>query len=354
MAALGMDNLSALLKWSIENGHAEPHAGADGGAPAAQEITEERREFLMAAYNEYLVNHVDVLEEVTKRMQGLDTDGNKIPDAELVTIQEEALENMLTIVDSIDFARDFTAIGGLDPLLSLLESPHPSLRRGSAEVVATVVHNNPATQQLLLDHNVLPRLIAIVQDDADASVRSKALFAISSQVRNHAPSLAQFLHLDGCSVLSGVLRRHPAASEAKEVRRVLSLLPAIIAEIPDFVSTAREAGMLSLVAPRCLAAGVGDTLVVGAGDTKSDHAAQGYCFSYVREFAQTALVSLLEGADESRVRLLAEQPDFPRSVVEYMVVLGGYSGEDAETAGEETVRLRQLLGLLKSGGAKGQ
>ena len=37
-----------------------------------------------------------------------------------------------------------------------------------------------------------------------------------------------------------------------------------------------------------------------------------------------------------------------------VVVLGGYSGEDAETAGEETARLRQLLGLLKSGGAKGQ
>ena len=341
-----MGNLSQLLKWSIEQG-----SSGEVGQGVSQ-LTEERRKFFMEAYNEYVQSHVDVLAEVTKRMQGVDSDGNPIAEDELVEIQEEALEAMLTIVDNIDFARDFTVIGGLEPLLGLLASPHASLRRKSAEVVATVVHNNPPSQQLLLDNDIIPRLLSILRQDGDASVRSKVLLAISSQIRNHDASMDAFLSSNGFEALCAVLGRHGYDSEIKEVRRVLFLIPAIIAERPEIMNDEQSRNIIGLVAPRCVSAGLSDEFIAQGGDSKNSNGdgQVEYNFSQVREFAQMALVSLLRASTENNLAggVLAQFPQLPRQVVQLLVSLGRVTGDDAETAAEESGRLRELLSLFKA------
>ena len=66
-------------------------------------------------------------------------------------------------------------IGGLVPLLSYLKNPHASLRARAAEVVSTIVQNNPKSQQLVMEANGLENFIS----DSDITVRTKALGAIS-------------------------------------------------------------------------------------------------------------------------------------------------------------------------------
>ena len=66
-------------------------------------------------------------------------------------------------------------IGGLVPLLGYLKNPHASLRARAAEVVSTIVQNNPKSQQLVMEANGLENFIS----DSDITVRTKALGAIS-------------------------------------------------------------------------------------------------------------------------------------------------------------------------------
>ena len=70
-------------------------------------------------------------------------------------------------------------IGGLVPLLSYLKNPHASLRARAAEVVSTIVQNNPKSQQLVMEANGLELLLSNFISDSDITVRTKALGAIS-------------------------------------------------------------------------------------------------------------------------------------------------------------------------------
>lgn len=89
--------------------------------------------------------------DFTERMQaiqaGLEETANA-PDAteEQVAVAEKHLEELMDIVESIDFARDLRSIGGLPVLKALMRSPHPSLRWRAADVVATCAQNNPPVQ----------------------------------------------------------------------------------------------------------------------------------------------------------------------------------------------------------------
>ena len=66
-------------------------------------------------------------------------------------------------------------IGGLVPLLGYLKNSHASLRARVAEVVSTIVQENPKSQQLVMEANGLENFIS----DSDITIWTKALGAIS-------------------------------------------------------------------------------------------------------------------------------------------------------------------------------
>ena len=70
-------------------------------------------------------------------------------------------------------------IGGLVSLLGYLKNSHASLRTRVAEVVSTIVQNNPKSQQLVMEANGLELLLSNFISDSDITVRTKALGAIS-------------------------------------------------------------------------------------------------------------------------------------------------------------------------------
>lgn len=74
---------------------------------------------------------------------------------------------------------DLHAIGGLVPLLGYLKNPHPNIRAKAAEVVNTIVQNNPKSQQLVMEANGMEPLLYNFTSDPDVTVRTKALGAIS-------------------------------------------------------------------------------------------------------------------------------------------------------------------------------
>jgi len=74
---------------------------------------------------------------------------------------------------------DLHSIGGLIPLLGYLKNSHANIRAKAADVVTTIVQNNPRSQQLVMEANGFEPLIHNFSSDPDVTVRTKALGAIS-------------------------------------------------------------------------------------------------------------------------------------------------------------------------------
>lgn len=74
---------------------------------------------------------------------------------------------------------DLHSVGGLHPLLGYLKNSHANIRAKAAEVVTTIVQNNPRSQQLVMELNGLESLLLNFTSDPDVTARTKALGAIS-------------------------------------------------------------------------------------------------------------------------------------------------------------------------------
>lgn len=326
-----MANLNAILRWTIEHGHKE-----DAPANArsyAKEMSQERRAWLQEALAN-MVDTTDVIDIVAKRLKGLDEDGEtplELSEEELVRAQEQTLEEMLVVVDNIDFARDFGQIGGAEALLSLLKSPHAGLRWRSAEVVATVVQNNPACQDMMLGFDILPVLSAMVESDADAVVRTKALLAIASQVRGHPASMDIFLgKLGGLSIMRQVLERNRGSAKCAAARKILFLIPGILDLRPTFGRRALDAGLVETVFEYCFAG-------VQEGNT-------GYEHSPLRECALRASIALFGRGGIGGTGANSSRKEMKRRVVQRSVgLVQAELDEDLRGVAEEESSLLKSL-----------
>lgn len=74
---------------------------------------------------------------------------------------------------------DLHSIGGLVPLLGFLKNSHANIRAKAADVVSTIVQNNPRSQELVMEANGLESLLTNFTSDTDVHARTQALTAIS-------------------------------------------------------------------------------------------------------------------------------------------------------------------------------
>jgi hsp70-interacting protein len=79
----------------------------------------------------------------------------------------------------------------LVPLLGYLRNPHGNIRAKAADVVTTIVQNNPKSQQLVMEANGLEPLLANFTSDSSITARTKALGALSCQFSS--PCLMPFI-----------------------------------------------------------------------------------------------------------------------------------------------------------------
>uniref|UniRef100_A0A0E0KBV9 TOG domain-containing protein n=1 Tax=Oryza punctata TaxID=4537 RepID=A0A0E0KBV9_ORYPU len=124
---------SGLLKWSLSY--------ADGTRPS-RAISEEERRWLAEAVERHMM--VDVVH-----------------------------------VESIDMANDLHSVGGLVPVIKYLRNSNARIRARAADVVTTVVQNNPTSQQLVMEASGFDPLLSNFTSDPDLTARIKALGALS-------------------------------------------------------------------------------------------------------------------------------------------------------------------------------
>ncbi|KAG8376925.1 hypothetical protein BUALT_Bualt09G0114800 [Buddleja alternifolia] len=206
-------NWDGLLKWSLS--HAD-------GTNSSRNLSEEDRKWFMEAMQEQTVDVVKRMKEITLVMQTPE----QVLESQGVTPQdiEDMLDELQEHVESIDMANDLHSIGGLVPLLGYLKNSHANIRAKAAEVVSTIVQNNPRSQQLVMEANGLEPLLSNFTSDPDVVVRTKALGAISSLIRHNKSGVAAFRLANGYAALRDALGSESVRFQRKALNLVQYLL----------------------------------------------------------------------------------------------------------------------------------
>ncbi|KAG9454617.1 hypothetical protein H6P81_007521 [Aristolochia fimbriata] len=206
-------NWDGLLKWSIAN---------SDGTRSARQLSEEDRRWFMEAMESQTVDVIKRMKEITLVMQT----PQQVLEAQGVTSAdiEDMLDELQEHVETIDMANDLHSIGGLVPLLGFLKNPDAGIRAKAADVVTTIVQNNPKSQQLVMEANGLEPLLSNFTSDPDVKVRTKALGAISSLIRHNKPGITAFRLANGYAALKDALGSENVRFQRKALNLIQYLL----------------------------------------------------------------------------------------------------------------------------------
>lgn len=186
--------------------------------------------------------------DVIKRMKEI-TLVMKTPEQELeaqgVTPAEieEMLDELQEHVESIDMANDLDSIGGLVPLLGYLKNPHANIRAKAADVVTTIVQNNPESQERVMNANGFEPLISNFSSDPDVKVRTQAFGAISSLIHHNKKGITAFRLANGYASLKEAL----SSENVRFQRKALNLIHYLLQENDSDCSILHELGFPRLM-----------------------------------------------------------------------------------------------------------
>lgn len=172
--------LNELLKWSIEQSDATRN-DPDAPAPTTQ-LTPELMASLMGGPSDA---------DLMKASMEIITSG----DAEQVSLDDKliAFDNFEQLIEGLDNANNIANLSLWTPLLDQLKHDEREMRKMAAWCVGTAVQNNERTQERLLAMGGLPLLVNLAtQEDEHNDVRRKAVYALSSAVRNYQPAMDLF------------------------------------------------------------------------------------------------------------------------------------------------------------------
>jgi hsp70-interacting protein len=182
--------MNELLKWSIENSAVPTADGRDNSnlstaTPPPPQQQGSNRTPDLEALNVLLGGPSDA-ELMQASMSVITSNDTEVSlDDKLV-----AFDNLEQLVEQIDNANNLGNLGLWSPLLSMLESEEAELRKMAAWCAGTAVQNNAPCQERLLALGGIPKLAALASGEAEKpEVRRKAVYALSSAVRNYQPGM---------------------------------------------------------------------------------------------------------------------------------------------------------------------
>ncbi|ORY77285.1 armadillo-type protein [Protomyces lactucae-debilis] len=149
-----------------------------------------------------MLNHIMGPDDATLMMQAMQA----IEDNSMSRDNHEiAFENLEGLVEQIDNAKNLQSLGLWPPILKQLDKSDAFYRKNGCAVIAAACQNNPATQEAFVKANGLERVVDLFSNETDVSVRRKALFAITSTLRNSDVALQRFASIGGWQVFSAQL-----------------------------------------------------------------------------------------------------------------------------------------------------
>ncbi|KAI0016218.1 Fes1-domain-containing protein [Xylariomycetidae sp. FL0641] len=199
-------NLNELLKWSIENSTRSDPSAPASGQPGGRELNQEALASLLGGPSD--------AELMQSSMDAITSSDPQITLEDKLT----AFDNMEQLIESLDNANLLSKLGLWTPLLECLGHEEADLRKMAAWCVGTAVQNNAQSQERLLALGGIEKLVDMAlgrratmdkrsgdgdvttadgvapqgsggQDTETPDVRRKAVYALSSAVRNYQPAM---------------------------------------------------------------------------------------------------------------------------------------------------------------------
>ena len=167
--------LNSLLQWGIEN--------SEAGRNPEEPIREPK----------------GLSADAIRALMGGPSDADLMREAIAIVVSDDpeithdskmtAFDNFEQMIENLDNANNMEALGLWTPLISLLDSPVADYRRMAAWCAGTAVQNNVKSQERFLAVNGIDKVVKLAVDDQDKAVRRKAVYALSSGVRNYQPAM---------------------------------------------------------------------------------------------------------------------------------------------------------------------
>ncbi|CAB4025571.1 Hsp70-binding 1 [Paramuricea clavata] len=155
--------------------------------------------------------------------------------------RENALEQLESVVDIIDNARDCYKLGGFDILLKYLDDSSSILQWKALSVLGLCLQNNTFCQDQALKLNILPKLLEMVDTEfSDSQVNVKALYALGCLIRGHDEAERLFISNDGFSYLLRALQQNIPKINVKAI----FLISNLIEEKQEYLETLYNMGMV--------------------------------------------------------------------------------------------------------------
>ncbi|KAK7098699.1 hsp70-binding protein 1-like [Littorina saxatilis] len=233
-------NLQGLLKFCVEQTKAE-----DAPEPSRfRELSPERKEWLKKALDEMTG---DPVQEVKNHIKTVGVYlGSKEPTEEARTNALKALELLFDWCESYDMANDFLKIGGFSILHELMTHSESEFRDHSFKLMSVLVQNNPVCQKAVVEDDLLPIMLQVLDSEHDPDVQFHAVQAISCLVRDSLLEQAQqqFVANNGFGVLKKVLQ---TPGPSKRVTKVAFFLMVMCNKNPQYKDTVCEQGIVELL-----------------------------------------------------------------------------------------------------------
>ncbi|XP_066394072.1 hsp70 nucleotide exchange factor FES1-like isoform X2 [Miscanthus floridulus] len=196
-------------------------------------LREKAAELEWLSAEELLKRQMEIKELMEKLKVPSDAELMKIAIADLnnssVSLEDchRALQELLLLVEPIDNANDLDKLGGLLPLIRELSNADEGIRTTSAWVLGKASQNNVLVQNQILGYGALERLVKMGYSSSSQEA-AKALYAISSLIRDNEHGQELFLSENGYAMLQHILST--TRTNVRLQKKVLSLL----AYIADF------------------------------------------------------------------------------------------------------------------------
>ncbi|KAK5061438.1 hypothetical protein LTR84_007981 [Exophiala bonariae] len=167
--------LNSLLSWSIENSE----AGRTSDQPTREPkgLSADALRALMGGPSD-----ADLMRE---SMAIIASDDPEVTHEVKMT----AFDNFEQLIENLDNANNMESLGLWTPLIAQLDSSEADFRRMAAWCIGTAVQNNAKSQERFLAVNGVEKIVKVALDDQDKTVRRKAIYALSSSVRNYQPAM---------------------------------------------------------------------------------------------------------------------------------------------------------------------
>ncbi|KAI0855438.1 nucleotide exchange factor Fes1-domain-containing protein [Xylaria cubensis] len=199
---MGDKNLNDLLRWSIENTASGPDGTTTNEAAAPRStLNPEALAALMGGPSD-----ADLMRESMAHIVSSDPE---------ITLESKltAFDNLEQLIESLDNANLLSKLGLWTPLLACLAHDEDEIRLMAAWCVGTAVQNNEPSQERLVALGGVEKLVQMAvgrrlppaandeeeagekvngagkEEEETQKVRRKAVYALSSAVRNYQPAM---------------------------------------------------------------------------------------------------------------------------------------------------------------------